>query len=500
MGGVEVGGLRRVDAGAAAHGDVGVEAPLGGDADGLAEGGVRGLHVDAVEELVLDPGVVEGLAGRGHRLQAGDLRVGDQQRPPGAHVGQVHADLRGDPGAAADAGGGHLEGGVAFHGDPQEPAGASAPAAASNSSTSRRLPMTRGTRSCRVARHPLEDRTAAVGGGAAGLLDDEGEGVRLVEQAQLAAGGLAVGGIEEDAALEQVAVEVGDQGADVARRAAPLLAAVHVGAHGAAPAAGVALVGAVDGPPLRDADALVGEQELADRRVEGEAVDAAAGGVDEHGARPVDEVPGAQLLAARPQEARGGGVGRAGRAVDGEDRADADVHVDVGGAVHGVEDEDVGAPGVGLRDRVEVLHLLRGHGRQQPRVVEGLDDGGVGELVELLHLLAVDVGAAREAHGLGEARLVHLAADDLGRGGDPLQQGGEAARDPGEVALLLDDEPGQGHAQHRGRLLEGGCGPQSTSCPAGRPACAPAGAPVHCPPMARHRRSLLSLNHFARGA
>ena len=41
---------------------------------------------------------------------------------------------------------------------------------------------------------------------------------------------------------------------------------------------------------------LVGEDEGADGGVEREAVDAVAGGVDEHGGRAVDDVAGGDLL------------------------------------------------------------------------------------------------------------------------------------------------------------------------------------------------------------
>ena len=70
-------------------------------------------------------------------------------------------------------------------------------------------------------------RSRAVGGEAAGLLRDEGEGVGFVEEAELAAGLLFGGRVEEDAAFEQRAVEVGDEGADVARA---VLAAQRAGA------------------------------------------------------------------------------------------------------------------------------------------------------------------------------------------------------------------------------------------------------------------------------
>src|SRR5215831_1036285 len=65
-----------------------------------------------------------------------------------------------------------------------------------------------------LERRDVEDALAAVDRGAAGLLDDERERVRLVEKAQLAARRLGVRRIREDAAAEQVAVEVGHERAD----------------------------------------------------------------------------------------------------------------------------------------------------------------------------------------------------------------------------------------------------------------------------------------------
>src|SRR5574341_569573 len=87
----------------------------------------------------------------------------------------------------------------------------------SASATSSGLPMTG---------HPLvgrgrvngHDPLTAGGGAAARLLGEKAHGRRLVLEAQLARRLAAgdVGGIEEDAALEQRPVEVGDERADVA--------------------------------------------------------------------------------------------------------------------------------------------------------------------------------------------------------------------------------------------------------------------------------------------
>ena len=67
-----------------------------------------------------------------------------------------------------------------------------------------------------LGRDDVEDAVDAGGGLAAGGLEDERQGVRLVEEAELALRALLVGGVGEDAALEQRAVRVGDERADVA--------------------------------------------------------------------------------------------------------------------------------------------------------------------------------------------------------------------------------------------------------------------------------------------
>lgn len=73
------------------------------------------------------------------------------------------------------------------------------------------------------------------GGDAAGVLDDLGHGEALVEHAQLALGGLLVGGVEEAAAVEQRPVHVRHHRPHVARRVRRrlvVLERVHLGLGG----------------------------------------------------------------------------------------------------------------------------------------------------------------------------------------------------------------------------------------------------------------------------
>ena len=134
-----------------------------------------------------------------------------------------------------------------------------------------------------LRRHDVENRAAAVRRRSAGLLADERQRIRLVEQPQLAPRGLAVGGIHEDATGEQVAMEVGHQRADVAHvvgRDPVLQAAVREGGA-SAPSdpvvpVPVALVDAVELPRCGVRMLRMRQQELADGRIEREPVHPAA--------------------------------------------------------------------------------------------------------------------------------------------------------------------------------------------------------------------------------
>ena len=77
----------------------------------------------------------------------------------------------------------------------------------------------------------LQDAAGAIASQTTGLFHEEGEGIAFVQQPQLAVGRLGGAGVEVDAALQQVAVEVGRQAADVAGAVAALLAGIDVGAH-----------------------------------------------------------------------------------------------------------------------------------------------------------------------------------------------------------------------------------------------------------------------------
>ena len=95
---------------------------------------------------------------------------------------------------------------------------------------------------------------------------------------------------------------------------------------------------------------FLGEDEGADGVIEGEGVDAAAGGVDEDGGGTIDDVAGGDLTESGLEDGLVKGAELCRETPENaEDGADVDVDVDVGRSVEGVEDDDVLA-GFGGRD------------------------------------------------------------------------------------------------------------------------------------------------------
>ena len=275
-------------------------------------------------------------------------------------------------------------------------------------------------------RHALVQAARARGRGcgstvrwrAAGLLDQEGDRVGLVDQPQpaLAVAAALVAGIEEHAAAHQDAVGLGDQRGDpahvevlLARAFGALQAVVDIEPHGLVP---VPVVRGVDGEFLgaRAAmhPALVSLDEGAQPRREHEDMRAAAERQHQRQLRPVDEEAGAELVHPGLQKSGGRiGIRRASCREEREDRADRQVGVDVGGAVERIDGEGQ------RRGAVEQHRLLQFLGRieRDRRMPHGVEEDVVGEDVEILLVVAVGIGAARTGEGGAQRAVVDGVAD-----------------------------------------------------------------------------------------
>ena len=297
-------------------------------------------------------------------------------------------------------------------------------------------------------RRDVQHRPLARRGDAAGLLGDERQRVRLVHQPQLAVRVARVRRVDVDPALDQVAVEVRHERADVARRVRPARRRV-LGLHpldvllqAAAPRVVVALVGRVHAARLGRADAGVRQQELADRGVEREAVDARPSGVDQHRRGAVEDVARRDLLAAGLERARHRHLARVvlGDLVDREDGPDGDVDVDVGRAVERVEEDDVLALAALEEQRDRLGVLLGADEAHLAAAAQRADVLLVREQVQLLLDLVLHVDRSGVAEKVNEPGLADVAVDDLGGDGDVAEQTRELSLGAGHLVLSLDDE------------------------------------------------------------
>lgn len=247
----------------------------------------------------------------------------------------------------------------------------------------------------------------------------------LVQDAQLALGALLVGGVGEDAAVEQGPVGVGDHAADVAGAvglavvALGVLEGVEVGLGVVAPVERVALVDGVDGAAARDGHVGVGEDELAEGVVEREAVDGAAlHGDDELGRGAVHGEAGGQQLGARAQDVLLGAARALGQLVHAEDGADGHAGVEVGAAVDGVAGDgvaraDAAARGAGLVEEYNVVFLFGDEEGALARGPHRRDEQVVADDVQLLLVVARRVGLARETRQVDERRAPDVVRDGL---------------------------------------------------------------------------------------
>lgn len=161
------------------------------------------------------------------------------------------------------------------------------------------------------------------------VLEDHSHRSALVQNSELALGALLVCGVGEDTSVQQRPVGVCNHGTDVSRavwlsalllwhleRVAPLV-------HRVGPEDRVTLVDRVDGALLRHAHVGVGEDELAEGIVHGEAVDGAVlHGQDQLGTGAVHGEAGGDQLGTGLEEILFCALGALFQLEDSEDGAD----------------------------------------------------------------------------------------------------------------------------------------------------------------------------------
>ena len=193
----------------------------------------------------------------------------------------------------------------------------------------------------------------------------------------------------------------------------------------------------------------MGQHEAADFTVEREHVHAVADGQHQRGLRAVHGIAGGDLLGAGLHEIgfRHGFAGL-GHVQHREDGADRHIHVDVGRAVERIEQQQVFALRVAMRNLIERFHLFRGHGGQVAAVLVGFEQDFVGDHIQLLLGFALHVAGAGRAEHAGKGPLVDAVRDRLAGAGHDFEQQTQLGRDGVVLALLFDQVAGEVDALH----------------------------------------------------
>ena len=230
----------------------------------------------------------------------------------------------------------------------------------------------------------------------------------------------------------------------------------------------VALHGGFPGPRIRRVDRILlrivrnahvggGHDETAGFAIQREGMHAFAQCQHQLGRRTVHRIARHQLARTGLQEGafihrRSTAVGKVRAAQHRKDGAGRNVHIDVRRAVERIEQQQVLALGVAVRNLVRRIHLLRGHRRKVAAPLVRLEQDFVGDHIQLLLHLALHVLAAGLPERIGQSALAHRVADRLDCARDHLDQKAQLGADALAVALLLDQELAEGDAGHGVRL------------------------------------------------
>ena len=203
-------------------------------------------------------------------------------------------------------------------------------------------------------------------------------------------------------------------------------------------------------------DVRVREQELADRGIEREAVDALAGRVHEHRTRAVNYVPRRHLAAARLEHVLKLAVTSARDLPDdGEDRSHGNVYVDVRRAIERIEEQTILAALEVLRDLNDAWLLFGRHGAQPAAVIHRLDDDLIGQNVELLLHFTLHVLGFRGTQDVRQPGASYFVRDHLRGNREVVKDSRQLAGGFGMQPLFFDDETVDGDHRRCGMFDHG---------------------------------------------
>src|ERR1035438_2383506 len=301
-----------------------------------------------------------------------------------------------------------------------------------------------------VGRLDVHDALISAGRNTARLFDDEGHRIGFVQQTQLAAFSwiLCALRVQERATAPKNAMHFGHHQChpahieiDAARAGFPRDAFFHVALYRLFPET---LIGRIDGKfhrVRRNDHVRMGQHEFADVAIQSEAIHAMTGGDHQHGCWAIQRITGANLRSAGLQKVRCGRIRYAFRcAQNREYRPNGDVHVDVGRTVQRIKYQQIFALRILCRNRIHIIHFFGSHRRQVTTPLGGFDKHLVGDDVQLLLRLTLNVLATRTAQHTDQLAFVDIMCDLLAGYDDVADQASEIAPDTRDRALFFDDE------------------------------------------------------------
>src|SRR5437870_11391563 len=187
----------------------------------------------------------------------------------------------------------------------------------------------------------------------------------------------------------------------------------------------VPFVDAVNLSARRRANIFVGKKKLAQAWIERESMNAVSGGVNHHRARAVDKIARSDLVRALLQAVfeRAVFVIFGDLVMDGKDRSNTGIDIDIGRSVQGIEHQNVFAPRAAVRNRNDILGFFGSHDTQVPVVAHCAANGLLRKLVESLDGFAVNVHLAGFAKNLDEPRLHSQRVARLSEKINPILRG-----------------------------------------------------------------------------
>src|SRR5882672_8302475 len=153
------------------------------------------------------------------------------------------------------------------------------------------------------------------------------------------------------------------------------------------------------------------ERELSDRRIKRKAIHSAAGAIDHHGGRPIDDVTGSHLFGSGLKEILfcTGLPSFADPAVYGEDGTDGDIHVDIAAAIQGVKQTDVfGVVADLVVEYHEFIQLFAADAGTADAMSQHAHELVVGEDIQFFYVLPLDIDGTRVPQDVHQSRLVHF--------------------------------------------------------------------------------------------